>query len=81
MFIIFLLFAFLMSFLTIMAIKENLGLYQEIFKLENEIKKKDEEIFKKELFLKMIKQDRKMKEIFNDLSVEIKQIINKAEEE
>lgn len=66
MLMIFLLFAFSMSFLTIMTISENFSLHQKISRLENEIKKKDNEIFKKELYLRMIKQDDKMKEMFNE---------------
>lgn len=63
---IFLISAFSMSFLTIMIISENVSLHQEISRLENEIKKKDDEIFKKELYLRMIKQDEEMKEMFNE---------------
>lgn len=61
-----LLLVFSISFLTIMAISENFSLYQKIFRLENEIKKKDNEIFKEELYLRMIKQDKKIKEMFNE---------------
>lgn len=66
MLIIYLLFVLLMVFLVIIAIKENLSLYQEVFRLEAEIKEKEDEIFKKELYLRMIKQDKKIKEIFSE---------------
>lgn len=45
---------------------ESFSLYQKIFMLENEIKKKDDEIFKEELYSRMIKQDKKIKEVFNE---------------